>query len=125
GQTQVGKVLSHVSRETSEQKVDALVYVGDCLEEEIDSICAKAGELGLQGVPVFAFQEGFDPDAERGFREMARLTKGAFCRFDAGSRDQLRALLSAVAVYAAGGRMALGDMGKNNKSARILLEQMK
>ena len=48
-----------------------------------------------------------DARAERAFREIARLTRGAYCAFDAGSAAQLRDLLSAVAVYAAGGRKAL------------------
>jgi len=125
GQTQIGKVLRHTIKETAKTKVDALVYVGDCMEEDIDRLCTKAGKLGLQGVPAFIFQEGYEPLAEIGFREIARLTKGAFCKFDAGSSDQLRALLSAVAVYAAGGQMALGDLSKKSHGARLLLEQMK
>lgn len=125
GHTQIGKVLTHTLRETAKQKVDALVFVGDCLEEDIDYLCAKAGELGLKGVPAFIFQEGIEPHAEKGFREIARLTRGAFCRFDAGASEQLRELLSAVAVYAAGGHKALQDFGSNQRGARLLLEQMK
>ncbi len=125
GHTQIGKVLSHTLEETHETKVDALVYVGDCMEESIDSLCAKAGELGLMNVPVFLFQEGIEPVAEQCFREIARLTRGAFCRFDTGSADQLRELLSAVAVYAAGGHKALQDLGANRSGARLLLKQMK
>ena len=41
-----------------------------------------AGELGLRGMPAFVFQEGHDPVAEQAFREIARLTRGAYCRFD-------------------------------------------
>jgi hypothetical protein len=74
-------------------------------------------------VPVFLFQEGGDARAERAFREIARLTKGAYCRFDAGSARQLRELLSAVAVYAAGGRKALE--AASGRGARVLLEPMK
>ncbi|HYB10508.1 MAG TPA: VWA domain-containing protein, partial [Alphaproteobacteria bacterium] len=37
---------------------------------------------------------------------------GAYCAFDASSAQQLRDLLSAVAVYAAGGRRALEHYGK-------------
>ena len=77
------------------------------MEEDVDRLCARAGELALLGVPVFLFQEGGDETAGRAFREIARLTKGAFCRFDPGSARQLRDLLTAVAVYAAGGRKAL------------------
>ncbi len=127
GHTQIGRVLGHVRAETEATRVSAVVYVGDAMEEAIDDICAKAGQVGLMGVPVFAFQEGHDPTAERAFREVARLTKGAWCRFDHGSARQLRELLSAVAVYAAGGRQALLRLSqsKDGAGARFLLEQMK
>jgi hypothetical protein len=46
------------------------------------------------------------------FRQIAHLSGGAFCRFDANSAQQLRDLLAAVAVYAAGGRKALADYGQ-------------
>lgn len=127
GHTQIGRVLTHVRSESELQRVSAVVYVGDAMEEVIDDICAKAGEVGLTGVPVFLFQEGDDPAAARAFREIARLTKGATCRFDAGSAKQLRELLSAVAVYAAGGRRALEQLSlsRDGSSARLLLKQMK
>ena len=109
GNTQIGKVLAHVKRAGAEEKINAAVLVGDAFEESIDAVCAAAGEIGLMGIPMFMFLEGRDPMAERAFREIARLTGGAFCRLDAGSAGQLRELLSAVAVYAAGGRRALED----------------
>ena len=109
GHTQIGKVLKHAIAETKAKKVDAMVFVGDCLEEDIDQLGQLAGELGLLGVPCFLFHEGRDEVAARAFQQIARLTGGAFCRFDAGSPKQLRDLLSAVAVYAAGGRKALAD----------------
>lgn len=127
GHTQIGRVLGHVLGECEARKVSAVVYVGDAMEERIDDICAKAGQIGLIGVPVFLFQEGDDPAAARAFREVARLTKGATCRFDQGSARQLRELLSAVAVYAAGGRRALEQLSltRDGASARRLLDQMK
>jgi hypothetical protein len=123
GFTQIRKVLSHAREEAGRKAVNALVYVGDCMEEDIDELCGRAGELALLGVPAFLFQEGSDAAAERTFREIARLTKGAYCRFDAGSAAQLKALLSAVAVYAAGGRKALAALG--GRVPRQLLEQLK
>jgi hypothetical protein len=127
GFTQIGKVLSHARTETALRRVSALVYVGDCMEEDIDVLCGRAGELALLGVPVFLFQEGLDGRAERAFREIARLTCGAYCRFDHGSAAQLRDLLQAVAVYAAGGRAALQSLSLTGRSvsARYLLTQMK
>lgn len=112
GATQIATVLEHAARETRSHKVDALVFVGDCMEENSDRLFKLAGELGLLGTPAFVFQEGHDPVAERVFARIARLTGGAHCRFDAGSAQQLKDLLSAVAVYAAGGRRALEDFGR-------------
>jgi hypothetical protein len=126
GLTQIGKVLTHALDESKKRKVNALVYVGDCMEEQVDRLCARAGELALLGVPVFLFQEGDDSGAQRAFREMARLTKGAYCRFDRGSAKQLREFLTAVAVYAAGGRKALQDLSgkQQGAGARLLLAQL-
>lgn len=127
GYTQIGKVLSHARQETEKRKISALVYVGDSMEEAVDDLCGRAGELALHGVPVFLFQEGRDPIAEQAFREIARLTRGAWCSFNQGSADQLRALLRAVAVYASGGRAALQQLSttKEGSGARLLLTQMK
>jgi hypothetical protein len=126
GLTQIGKVLNHALDESRRRKINALVYVGDSMEEDVDRLCARAGELGLRGVPVFVFQEGGDETAARAFREIARLTKGAFCRFDPGSARQLRDLLTAVAVYAAGGRKALLALSSKSEGAgaRLLLAQL-
>lgn len=112
GLTQIGCVLQHALQETRRHRLNALVFVGDCLEEALDPLCHQAGQLGVLGVPAFIFQEGRDPDAVLGFREIARLSRGAYCTFDAGSADQLRTLLKAVAIYAAGGRSALEDFSK-------------
>ncbi len=123
GYTQIGRVLGHVLKEAGRGRVSAVVHVGDACEEDIDALAAKAGEIGLLGIPVFMFQEGADPDATRAFAEIARLTGGAHCRFDEGSAARLRDLLSAVAVYAAGGRPALE--ASESTGARLLLENMK
>ena len=119
GHTQLGKVLAHARRETELLKVQALVFVGDALEENPDN----AGELGRLGVPAFMFQEGHDRDVEQVFRGIARLTHGAYCRFDPGAARQLAELLRAVAVYATGGMTALA--GRRDAGAVKLLSQMK
>jgi hypothetical protein len=109
GHTQIEKLLRHAVKEakSSKQKINALVYIGDCVEEDADRLNQAAGELALHGVPVFLFQEGRDATASRAFRHIAQLTGGAHCPFDAGAAQQLKDLLSAVAVFAAGGRQAL------------------
>ena len=117
GHTQIGRVLDHAIKETAKKKVNALVFVGDCMEEDVDHLCHLAGELGLLGVPVFVFHEGDEPIAANAFKQIARLSNGAYCSFDMASAHQLRELLAAVAVYAAGGRRALEDYGKRSGGA--------
>ncbi len=125
GQTQIEKVLRQAIEQTKQKKVQALVFVGDCMEEDVDRLCHLAGELGMLGVPAFLFHEGAEPTAQRTFQEIARLTRGAYCSFDATSAGQLCDLLNAVAVYAAGGQKALQDFSKNRSEVvRKLTRQL-
>jgi hypothetical protein len=125
GHTQISKVLAHARRETEVKPVQVLVFVGDAMEERLDDLCAAAGELGLRGVVAFMFQEGNDPVAEQAFREIARLTRGAYCRFDPGAAHQLGELLRAAAAYAAGGVRALAALSaRSGDGSRKLLQQL-
>jgi len=126
GHTQIGKILAHAKHETAAKKVQALVFVGDAMEEPVDDLCASAGELGLLGVPCFVFQEGHDAVAEQAFREIARLSRGAYCKFDISAAHELAELLRAVAAYAAGGVKALADLkARHNSGAVKLLSQLR
>lgn len=125
GRTQIGRVLRHAVSETERRRVQALVFVGDACEEPIDELGDLAGRLGLLGVRAFLFHEGGDREALRAFEHLAKLTGGAVCRFDQGSAAQLRALLAAVAVYAAGGRAALQDHARRAPAqARLIASQL-
>jgi len=125
GHTQIGRVLKYATAVAKQQRVDALVFVGDCCEENVDDICQLAGVLGIHGVRAFTFHEGGNAHAAKAFRQIAELTKGAYCPFDAGSAHQLRDLLSAVAVYAAGGRLALERLGqRRGETVRRLSRQI-
>jgi hypothetical protein len=123
GHTQIAKVLAHVRREAEKRPIAALAYVGDAMEENADHLCQLAGEIGLLGVRAFMFHEGRDAAAERTFREIARLTGGAYLPFNRAAAAELRALLKAVATYAAGGLKALE--GSRSEGARLLLPQLK
>src|SRR5262249_6876940 len=72
------------------------IFVGDACEEDDDELIPAANELGQAGVPVFMFQEGNNRAVEHTFREVTRVTHGAYCRFDSGSAKQLGELLKAV-----------------------------
>jgi len=121
GQTQISKILAHANKENASNKVDALVFIGDAMEENIDQLCQRAGELGLKGTRCFFFQEGTDPLAERAFREMARLTQGAYFKLGPNSAKELSELLAAIAVYARGGLRAL-ESSKNARAKKLLTQ---
>ncbi|MEL6289176.1 MAG: VWA domain-containing protein, partial [Pseudomonadota bacterium] len=107
------------------QSVQPIGDVGVAFVVNVVALGGKAGVLGLLGRPVFIFQEGRSRSVEAAYREIARLSGGAYSRFDAGSAAQLRALLSAVAVYASGGRRALQRLeAAGRPEVRGLLEQL-
>jgi hypothetical protein len=134
GATQIARILEHVRTEHTREKVDAAIFVGDAVEEMPQKLYDAATDLG---VPVFMFQEGFNSviyhdhrgepaggqPVEDVFREIARLTNGAYGKFDAGAARQLGELLRAVAAFAIGGIAAL--VNQNTESARKLLGQLK
>lgn len=122
GNTQISKVFAHARAEHAKRQINAVVYVGDAIEENVDSLAEKAGQLGLLGCPMFVFQEGQDSRVEAAFREFARLTKGAYARFDASAPRELAELLKAVAAYASGGRELLRL--QKSATAKALLEQL-
>jgi hypothetical protein len=121
GETQYQRALEHARKEHQTQPISAIVIVGDMCEEVAQTIYDAIA--GLSGVPCFIFQEGDDQHAATIFKEMARLSKGAYARFDPGAATQLRELLRAVAAFATGGLTALRDL--RTDSARKLLGQLK
>ncbi len=126
GTTQIETLLRHAMTETQTRKVNAAVFIGDCMEEDPDRLCALAGQLGLLGLPLFVFQEGDDAIAGQTFAQLAKLSGGAHCRFDAGSAQQLKDLLSAVAIYAVGGRQALEHFSqRQGDNVLRLIQQLK
>lgn len=125
GRTQINRILKHALSEARSKPVQALVFVGDCVEEDIDALGDLAGKLRISGLPVFIFQEGFDVNASYAFSQIAKISGGAHCRFDDSSAEQLGELLNAVAVYAAGGKKALRELGQHgSKRATAMLEQL-
>lgn len=126
GLTQIERLLNHALKEHRKEPVKALVFIGDALEENPDAVCGKAGQAGIAGLPLFMFQEGFDPAVEQTFRTMARLSGGAYARFDQSSATELAELLGAVARYAAAGRSGLLEVGAQaGAGVKLLLQQLK
>jgi hypothetical protein len=120
GHTKYARAFARVRKEHEREAINAVIVVGDALEETPAALFDAVTGLG---VPFFCFQERTDPEVRRAFEEVARLTKGAYSAFDTGSIPKLRELLQAVAVFATGGLTALADL--RTDSARKLLGQMK
>jgi hypothetical protein len=122
GKTQIARVLRHAANEARRAPTPALVFVGDCVEENVDELGRLAGELGLLGTRAFLCHEGLDARAAQAFQHVAELTRGACFPFTSGSAAQLRALLGGVAAYAAGGRTALTALARRSGGVVQLLE---
>jgi hypothetical protein len=137
GTTKIARVLRHIRTENERERIGAAIFIGDAIEEHP---CELYDAVANLGVPIFMLQEGngeviyLDHRGELAsghppkkvedvFREIARLSRGAYGKFDAGAAKQLGELLRAVAAFAAGGMTALAN--QNTDSARKLLGQMK
>ena len=92
GRTQLVRTLNHACQETRQHRINALVLIGDSVEEKVDLLCDFAGQLGVLNTPIFVFHEGHDALAGRVFQDLARLSRGAYSRFDLTSAQQLRDL---------------------------------
>lgn len=125
GCTQISRVLKHAISEGKRRPVQAAVFIGDAVEENIDELGELAGQLRILQLPVFVFQEGHNASASMAFGQIAKLSGGAHCRFDQNAAEQLGQLLNAVAIYATGGQSALKELSqRGSKQATLLLDQL-
>jgi len=123
GYTQLERVLDHAVQQHSHEAIKAVIIIGDAVEETVDTLCTKAGRMGVLNIPLFMFQEGQDRTTQQCFQQMATLSKGAYAHFDEHSAATMMELLAAAATFAAGGRDALQQL--NSASARQLLRQLR
>ena len=122
GQTQIQRVLRHAINEHKQQAVQALVYIGDSVEESPDTLLQLAGQCGMLGLKIFVFQEGQDPYARDILQGIAHASGGAWEQFDHHSPAKLQALLGAVSSYATGGSAAVARL--SHPAAKALLAQI-
>lgn len=129
GRTALNAILA---KAVEVSRLKALIYVGDCFEESPQEAMDLAQQLKLKGVRCFLFHDessagsGYDVEtARRVFQEIARITGGAVLPFDENAPDLVKALLEAIAIYAAQGMKALESKIRALPAARLLLDQMK
>jgi hypothetical protein len=107
GSTQIARVLKHALRETEKAPVQALVFIGDAMEESLDELTALASKLGEVETPIYIFQEGRDAAVRNAFRLLALASGGGFFEFNPDTEqavEQLSDRLNAIA------RLAVGDV---------------
>jgi hypothetical protein len=129
GRTALNEILDQA---TQTPRLKALIYIGDCFEENSQEAIEIAQQLKLKGVRCFISHDsssqaqGYDTKAALTvFEQITRITGGAILPFDETSPDLVKELLSAIALYAAQGIKALQKQTKLLPAARLLLEQMK
>jgi hypothetical protein len=114
GYTQISRVLAHAIREAEKASVQALIFIGDAMEEQIEELAAMAGKLGTLGVPAFLFQEGRNPAVRKAFRLLALKSGGAYFEFNPNAAQAIERLsdqLGAIARLAVGDAEALQQIG--------------
>ena len=126
GATQITRLMQHAAEQAAAHPLRAVIFIGDCFEENEADLVATAGQLALRNVPVLIFQEGQDPVAQRAFAALARTTRGALLPFAPGSIGQLGELLGAAVRFAVGGREALARHARlsGGHAAQELLRQI-
>jgi hypothetical protein len=123
GRTQIGRVLKHVLQASRQQRIHALVFVGDSMEEDPGPLYELAGQLKILRIPAFMFHEGGEPLAAGAFREIAALSGGAYCPFDTAAAEQLRQLLRGVGAFSSGGLAALRQLAQREGGQLLQLVQ--
>ncbi len=106
GCTQISRVLNHALRESQRTGLQAVIFIGDAMEEPIEVLADAARELGRRGVPIFLFQEGRDTAVRKAFRLLALKSGGAYFEFNP---DKPRAVEQLAAQLRAVARLAVGD----------------
>ena len=121
GRTQICRVLDYVNSISSHDRINALIFVGDSVEESHNSLTNSAAKLGLLGIPLYVFHEGYDIQARNTFKTIARLTKGACFSFDSSTPRTLSMLLRGVASFIVGGSKSLDCFAKENGAEGLLI----
>jgi hypothetical protein len=94
GITQIERVLKHALREHGNASVQAITFIGDAVEENLDVLASLAGEIGAAGMPLHMFQEGNNAGVRKAFRLLALKTGGTYSAFNAAVPETIARLSS-------------------------------
>jgi len=121
------RLLPILSASLKPPNLRVVIYIGDVFEESISQGRLLADAMGVRGTKLFVLHDTADPSSRRDaetFWDLAKRTGGCVLPFDASAPGRLRDLLSAIAVYAAGGEKLLRERRHSMPAAVALLEHL-
>ncbi len=120
-------VLAQAVKEAEERPLRAVIIVGDAFHDDpdgLDEAAISANRLRRAGTRVFLMQLGDDLITARRLQYLARVSGGAYFRFDPRTQErQFSEMWEAVSAYAAGGEQAVKMTG--GQAATLLLQHLK
>jgi hypothetical protein len=120
-------VLGQAVKEAEDRPLRAVIIVGDAFHDDpddLDEAAICANQLRRAGTRVFLMQLGDDLITTRRLQYLARISGGAYFRFDPRTQErQFSEMLKAVSAYAAGGEEAVKMTG--GQAATLLLQHLK
>jgi hypothetical protein len=123
----IRNVLAQATREAEDRPLRAVIIVGDAFHDDpdgLDEAAISANQLCRAGTRVFLIQLGDDPTTSRRLQYLARVSGGAYFRFDPRAQGrQFADMWGAMSAYATGGEEAVKATG--GQAATMLLEHLK
>ena len=120
-------VLGQAVKENEDRPMRAVVIVGDAFHDDQDSLdeaAISANRLRRAGTRLFLIQQGDDPVTTRKLQYLAKVSGGAYFRFDPRTQErQFSEMWRVMSAYATGGEEAVKATG--GQAATLLLEQLK
>jgi hypothetical protein len=122
----IRNVLAQATKEAEDRPLRAVIIVGDAFHDDQDGLAEaaiSANRLRRAGMQVFLIQLGEDPDTARRLQYLARVSGGAYFRFDPKTQErQFSDMFDAVSAYTTGGEE--GVRAKGGQAATMLLEHL-
>jgi hypothetical protein len=123
----VRDVLAQAVKENEERPLRAVIIVGDAFHDDpdgLDEAAISANQLRREGTRLFLIQLSDDPSTARRLQYLARVSNGAYFRFDPRTQErQFSEMCEAISAYAAGGEEAVKMKG--GEAAPLLLQHLK
>src|SRR5262249_42721485 len=120
-------VLAQSVKEAEERPLRAVIIVGDTFHDDpdgLDEAAISANRLRRAGARVVLVQLGDDLNTARRLQYLARVSGGAYFRFDPRTQErQFSEMWKAVSAYASGGEEAVKMTG--GQAAPLLLQHLK